>query len=641
MAVTQEQVIVKLSADTAKLRSQMKNAETATNKSINAMTNSIKRLGGAFAIYMAAKKIVQYGDAWTGINGKLKLVTNSAQGLAVVQKELFNVSQATRSDLDSTVTLYSKLARSTKGLGYSQKELIAVTETINKAMIVSGASAVEASASLNQLGQGLASGTLRGEELNSIMEQTPRLAEAIASGMGIAVGQLREYGSQGLISSESVINALKSQGKAVSDEFSKMPQTVGQAFTKFQNSALKAIGQVDQSLGITSGIAKGINYVTEAIDNAKKAFSVFSAFVSASLTKVKLAFSVVGNAINVAFTVTFEVVKKTFALLIFNILQGINNMANSFNMLSARVAGPLINTNGLLKGQEVALQGVISSQKSANTAIAEYDTAVRLLSEHNVLVDMGNQLSMISEATTATKNDTELLNEQLKNTGDIVKTGTSFWDAWETAADTALTNASDKAKQAKALVSSINSTISSGLTSAFRQSLDGVNNWGDAFKNILKDVLAQIFKVIIAQKIAGMVTAGAGGGSTGGGSTGFGALDGFAKGGAFQGGSNIKAYAKGGVVDQPTYFGMSGGKTGLMGEAGAEAIMPLDRMSDGSLGVKAAPVNVTVINNAGVNVSTSQDGEDFNITLERIDSALADGVRRQTSSLSSAIKSVR
>lgn len=635
--VTAEQVIVTLSADNKRLIRQMNAAEGTVNKATSGMASSIRRIGTALAGIVTGKKLIEMGDAWSSINGRLKLVTNSTRGLVTVQNELFKVSQDSRADLESTVTLYTKLARSTKGLGISQKELLGVTETINKAIVVSGASAVEASAALNQLGQGLASGTLRGEELNSILEQTPRVAEAIANGMGIAVGQLREMGSQGLITSETVINALKSQASVIEEEFSKMPQTVGQAFTKFGNVALKVVGEVDQAFGVTTGLAKAINAVSTYLEENKAGIIRFGAFAGAVIERTKLLFIALGLTIKTGFKAALGSVQIAFSEFQLSTISGIFQMAKAINELRSKLGKKAFDLTGLRKSfQDVAYESDLLRDSITQTGLEAVE-AWKAFAGYDIVETARANIQSMTSATTSAKERAMELGQAIKNTNGAIVQSKGFWDHWGVAADAAMKKASDSATQAKAIVSAINSTISSGLTSAFRQSLDGVNNWGDAFKNILKDVLAQIFKVIVAQRIAGMITGGGAGAAGAGAGAG---ITASAKGNAFSGG-HVTAYAKGGVVDKPTFFGMAGGRTGLMGEAGSEAIMPLDRMSDGSLGVKAAPVNVNVINNAGVSVQTEQDGDDFNITLERIDSALADGVRRNTSSLAKAINGRR
>src|SRR5690606_18736649 len=125
---------------------------------------------------------------------RLSLVTSGTEQLVRVQNELFAVAQSTRAPLVDTVDLYGRMARATQELGVSEGQLLTVTNAINQAIVISGASASSAQAALIQLGQGFAAGALRGEELNSVLEQTPRIAQAIADGMRVSVGELRRLG---------------------------------------------------------------------------------------------------------------------------------------------------------------------------------------------------------------------------------------------------------------------------------------------------------------------------------------------------------------------------------------------------------------------------------------------------------------
>ena len=99
----------------------------------------------------------------------------------MVVEALFQTSQETRQSVSATAEVYQRFAQANKQLGMSQEEMLAVMKTVNQTVAISGVSASSAAAALTQLGQGMGSGVLRGEELNSILEQTPRLAQAIAS----------------------------------------------------------------------------------------------------------------------------------------------------------------------------------------------------------------------------------------------------------------------------------------------------------------------------------------------------------------------------------------------------------------------------------------------------------------------------
>jgi len=209
---------------------------------------------------------IDLADTYANIRGRLSLVTNGTTELNSVTEKLFESAQRSRASFEATSDLYASLARSTKSLGTSQTDLLQVTETINKALIVSGASASTAEGALVQLGQGFASGTLRGDELNAVLEGTPRLAQAIADGMGVTVGQLRALGAEGKITGETVFNALKSQKDAVEKEFAKMPTTVAQSFTVLQNEILRYVGQANSASGVTGVLSAGVAGLAHNLD---------------------------------------------------------------------------------------------------------------------------------------------------------------------------------------------------------------------------------------------------------------------------------------------------------------------------------------------------------------------------------------
>lgn len=234
------------------------------------LTSAVSRVGhyaagiaGVAQLTQAAAGVVHLADEYANLNGRLALVTGSEQARARVQQQLFQVAQETRTGLSGTAGLYVKLAQSTDSLGISEQRLIAITRTIGQSMALSGGDAESMQAALMQLGQGLASGTLRGEELNSVIEQTPALAAAIAQGMGRTVGELRELGKEGKITAAAIVQALEASAKSVDADFRKLPLTVGQAVTQLNNSLLQTVGVFDQANGLSRGLAEGVSFLAQ------------------------------------------------------------------------------------------------------------------------------------------------------------------------------------------------------------------------------------------------------------------------------------------------------------------------------------------------------------------------------------------
>lgn len=253
-----------------------KAGESAKGSSVNvaAMERQVKSLSGvliglagplaaAFSVQKIAAAAQQYAD----LTNRLRLVTDGTAQLAQAQNDVFRVAQASRQSLESTSTIYQRIAQNGRALGLSFADVAKVTETVAKSVAMSGASAASADASLVQFGQALASGVLRGEELNSILEQTPALAQTIARGLGVTVGQLRAMGAEGQLTSDKVIKAIENQKDAVDKLAASMQVTVSQAMTAFTNSLTATIGKLDEATGASSKLAAGILGLSEAMDS--------------------------------------------------------------------------------------------------------------------------------------------------------------------------------------------------------------------------------------------------------------------------------------------------------------------------------------------------------------------------------------
>lgn len=254
---------------------------------IDAITGKLKGLQGVGAmalqflgVGLGVNELIQLGDAYTQMTSKLKLVTQYSGDYVQVQAMLRESAQKTRSDLAGTVDLYAQISPALKGIGLSAAQSVGVITTINQAIGLSGASSEAAKASLVQLGQGFASGALRGEELNSVMEQTPALAQAIADGLGVSRGALRKMGEDGKLTAEAVATALQKVADQVNGDFSKAPVTVGQSLIALKNEILVYVGAADQAYGATSSLAQVVLGVAEEFRTGGPAVTAFSTAVS-------------------------------------------------------------------------------------------------------------------------------------------------------------------------------------------------------------------------------------------------------------------------------------------------------------------------------------------------------------------------
>ena len=158
-------------------------------------------IGGAGLV----STLASYADALTNMENRLRLTSSSTQNLEAVQDALFASANRSRSAVEATGEIYTRVALSARNLGASQQDVISVTETLQKAAVISGASAREANAALIQLGQGLASNRLSGDELRSVLEQLPYVSDLIVDYLNktgqfgkVSRGELRQLGKEGL-----------------------------------------------------------------------------------------------------------------------------------------------------------------------------------------------------------------------------------------------------------------------------------------------------------------------------------------------------------------------------------------------------------------------------------------------------------
>ena len=233
-----------------------------TERETKQLTRATDQLGGAYrglrtvlatvGAGLLVRELVQASDTYTELRSQIKLVTDSQEELNSVFAESYKLANDTRGSLEGTVQLYTKLARSTAELDLANEELFTITKAVNQSFVVSGAGAQEAEGAIRQLAQGMASGTLRGDELNSVMENSPRLARAIAEGLGVTIGELRQLGADGKITAEAITTALLSTADSIDREFQQMPRTVGQSLQQLRNDLLVTFGQTDTSQFVTA-----------------------------------------------------------------------------------------------------------------------------------------------------------------------------------------------------------------------------------------------------------------------------------------------------------------------------------------------------------------------------------------------------
>ncbi|WP_074382903.1 tape measure protein [Acinetobacter pseudolwoffii] len=263
----------------------------------NALTGALAALG----IGTTAMEIAQTADEYKNLSGRLSIAIGEHGNLQKAMDDVKNVAINTNSNLTATGDLYSRLTKIGQEMKWPQEQALSLTETINKAIQVGGGSAASNEAAITQLNQALGSGVLRGDEFNSIMEQSPRLAQALADGLDVTTGKLREMAGEGKLTTDVVTKALLSQSEAISAEFAKFPTTIGASIENLKTAWTVYIGEADAATGASSKVAEAIKFVAENLDTIVSTLMLAGqAFVAYKALNIGLMFLDKANSVKAA-----------------------------------------------------------------------------------------------------------------------------------------------------------------------------------------------------------------------------------------------------------------------------------------------------------------------------------------------------
>lgn len=250
---------------------QIKQAQSTQNliaahERLNRVSSGGVSLGGALALAGGAGGIIQMADAWTDLQNRLKLVHQSSLDVMTAQSGILNIAKETGSGLAAVGQLYHRFAANQRELGLSTAQLVDLTSVVSKAVSLGGGAAASGEAALMQFGQALASGVLRGEEFNSIMEQAPGLAQTLAKGLNVNVAQLRAMAQEGKLTADTVVGALQRMQKSVNDDFAKTNLTISQSFEVLKTHLTEFVGKSSDASGAATVFSKSLVFVGKNID---------------------------------------------------------------------------------------------------------------------------------------------------------------------------------------------------------------------------------------------------------------------------------------------------------------------------------------------------------------------------------------
>jgi tape measure domain-containing protein len=698
-----------------------------TSTSLGSIKTLFQSVLGATVLGVGIKSIVGAVDSMQKLNDRLVNTEGSIEKAGEALNKLRVIANATNSSVEDIAVIYARLKFSLSDLGLSTDAVLGLTIALKNTFRIAGATAEEATASVIQLSQGLASGALRGQELRSVLEQNALIGELLAKKLGIGRGALIKFGETGKITSKVVLETMAENFNVINQRAENLRPTVGESLTKAFNDLKFSVNELNNDWEITRKLADGIAIVFKnlnliiggaAILGAIKAYTKLAEiFVTIlPLLNVFLGYIVnigiavggfftggVGIAIGILAIFIIQIIDfgKAFTTIKTNILDAfpaIEGLANRFGLFQREIAptaegikqiatrsqelfdiiqggkdrGPTALANeviGLGKVLENSIpfktygDALAASTKTIKDAVVAGPTLKKQLENLNTSFEEGtvsvtkynSELLRLTKAINIKKGPTTLYTaiEKVKeaNLGRELEYGIIKLNEYDIALNKLkLDDLKNKFNQGRISAAEFHKEVTEtskefNSGSAF---YTGVNNYietsGTLAKNIagnitlvfntledtlfefvktgtfefkkfaqavLDDLTRIIIRAAVIQPLAqGILRSLEGvsnvGGSGDASSSNFVGPRKQALGGAWDKGTQF--FANGGIVNRATAFGMAGGRKGVMGEAGPEAILPLTRGPGGKLGVSGAGsgVTVNVINNSGAEISQSE-----------------------------------
>lgn len=297
------------------------------NNSANGLLSTIKKIAVAAGGIVGINKVQNISDKLASTKARLNLLVDDGGSVAELEKKIMASAQRSRASYLTTAKAISQMGLMAGDAFANNDELIAFTETLNKAFVNVGAGTQQIEAATLQLTQAMASGVLRGEELNSVFENAQPVIQAIADYLGEPIGKIRTLAAEGKITADIVKNSLLMAADDINAKFESMPMTWGQVFTKASNIALQVIQPL---LNGINWLANNISIIGPAVLALAGAFAVFQ--IAAHWTEIAAAATAIYHGV------------VNFLSIGFGILTGNTAAASAavFTFNSALLANPIV-----------------------------------------------------------------------------------------------------------------------------------------------------------------------------------------------------------------------------------------------------------------------------------------------------------
>jgi len=330
-----------LLANTTGLQQGINGARFAVNALVAAMA--------AVGVGVTVSGLATTADSYTNLSTRINIATREGGDFTSAMAGVHQVALMTNSSLDATGSLFTRLNAVGKDMGMTQQQALNLTKTVTQAIQIGGGSAQASEAAVQQFIQAMQGGVLRGEEFNSIMENSFGVAEALARGLGVTTGELRKMAEAGELSAERVAKALQSQAGEVQKTYDQFPTTITNALQKIATSWQILIGEMDQSNGASATVADWLVTIADNMDIVESLLNdIGKGFIwvgdqfkridtttiialKTALTSIYEAIKTLGETLGEAFVITLDVLN--------DVLSGLYDFNNGIDEASSKTNG--------------------------------------------------------------------------------------------------------------------------------------------------------------------------------------------------------------------------------------------------------------------------------------------------------------
>lgn len=276
-AAIAQQRLAQATANTARAQTQaaaaaarLQQQQQRLNQTASRGANQLSGLGSGAAAYFSGREILQAADAYQLLQNRIRSVTSSEKERIAVQEQVVKIANETYQSTEAVAILYQRLSGATKRFGLDQKDLFTLIENVSKAFALSGATAEEARGAIIQLSQAIGSDfKTSSQELNTILEQAPIVADIFAQQLGTTRGQIKALAKDGQLSAKDFIKAFSDSGKGIEElklRFGQLTPAISQAGQVFKNNFEQAVGTIGEVTGASDGLSKSIIFLSKHME---------------------------------------------------------------------------------------------------------------------------------------------------------------------------------------------------------------------------------------------------------------------------------------------------------------------------------------------------------------------------------------